>query len=44
MNPELHHKWNTIRDSQRGSNAPVEKDPQANVAGNRVLLKQNKPR
>jgi hypothetical protein len=44
MNNELHHRWNAERDSQRGSNAPVEKDPQANVADNKVLLKQNKPR
>ncbi len=44
MVDQLLHKWNAIRDSQRGSNAPVEKDPQANVADNKVLLKQKKPR
>jgi hypothetical protein len=44
MNPELHHRWNSERDPQRGSNLPVGKNPQANVPENKVLLKQNKPR
>ena len=44
MNSELHHKWNAARDPQRGSSAPVEKNPPAAVSENKVLLKQNKPR
>ncbi len=44
MNNELHRRWNAERDPQRGSDAPVKKNPQANVADNKVLLKQNKPR
>jgi len=44
MNEQLHHKWNAVRDPQRGSNkkgTPVLKE---DVAQNKVLLKQNKPR
>jgi hypothetical protein len=44
MNPELHHRWNAERDQARGSNAPVDRDPQEKVTTNKVLLKQNKPR
>lgn len=44
MVEELHHRWNATRDGDRGSNKPVEKDPQESVAPNKVLLKQSKPR
>jgi hypothetical protein len=44
MVDQLHHKWNAERDQARGSNAPVDRDPQEKVTANKVLLKQNKPR
>jgi hypothetical protein len=44
MVDQLHHRWNSERTPTRGSDAPVEKDPQATVPENKVLLKQNKPR
>jgi len=44
MNDQLHLKGFIARDKDRGSNAPVHKDPQAEVPQNKVLLKQNKPR
>jgi hypothetical protein len=44
MVDQLHHKWNAARDPQRGSDIPIEKNPQADVPENKVLLKQNKPR
>ncbi len=44
MNPELHHRWNSERTPTRGSDVPVEKDPQTAVPENKVTLKQNKPR
>lgn len=44
MNPELHHKWNAERTPTRGSDIPVEENPQRKVPENKVLLKHNKPR
>jgi len=44
MNPELHHRWNAERDGKRGSNQPVDGDPQKDIPVNKVTLKQNRPK
>jgi hypothetical protein len=44
MNPELHHKWNSERNPQRGSDKEGRQVLEPEVAHNKVTLKQNKPR
>jgi 1,4-dihydroxy-2-naphthoate octaprenyltransferase len=44
MNPELHHKWNDVRDRTRGSDKEGEETIKENQQKNKVTLKQNKPR
>ena len=44
MNPELHHKWNAERTPDRASSHEGPAAPKEDVAKNKVLLKQNKPR
>ena len=44
MNPELHHKWNADRDPNRGSNKEGPVILKEDLAKNKVILKQNKPR
>jgi hypothetical protein len=44
MNPELHHKWNAERDSQRGSDKVGKQILKQELAQSKVILKQNKPR
>ena len=44
MNPELHHKWNDVRDRTRGSDKEGEETTKENQQKNKITLKQNKPR
>jgi hypothetical protein len=44
MNEQLHHKWNSGRDPNRGSNKEGRKVLKEEVNLNKVTLKQNKPR
>jgi hypothetical protein len=44
MNPELHHKWNSVRTPDRGSSKKGNPILKEDVAQNKVTLKQNKPR
>ena len=44
MNPELHHKWNDVRDRTRGSDKEGDETIKENQQKNKVTLKQNKPR
>ena len=44
MNDSLHHKWNDVRDPNRGSNHEGPQIPKEKVDANKVTLKQSKPR
>jgi len=44
MNEQLHHKWNSERDSTRESNKEGRQVLKGEVNQNKVTLKQNKPR
>ena len=44
MNPELHHKWNAERTSDRESSKEGPVILKEDLAKNKVTLKQNKPR
>ncbi len=44
MNEQLHHKWNSGRDPNRGSNKEGRQVLKEEVNLNKVTLKQNKPR
>ena len=44
MNPELHHKWNAERTTDRESGKEGPSVVKEKVAQNKVMLKQNKPK
>jgi hypothetical protein len=44
MNPELHHKWNDVRDRTRGSDKEGEETIKENQQKNKATLKQGRPR
>lgn len=44
MNPELHHKWNAVRDQTRGSDKEGDQIPKETQETNKALLKQGRPR
>jgi hypothetical protein len=44
MNPQLHHKWNSERNPSRGSDREGAQILEEDVAKNKVILKQDKPR